>query len=62
MTTIPWIKCSDEMPPEGKCIIKQPGISPSIGYIRPETNAYHLLINDVEWIPYDEQTWKDLNK
>lgn len=60
--TITWINCAKRMPPVGKCIIKQPGISPCVGYIKPDTDAYSLLINNAEWTPYTEEAWEELNR
>ena len=62
--TIPWMKCSDRMPPDDEKIIVRSWLGhhiKSIGYVlRNEINTFGL--SNYKWIPYDEATWQELNK
>ncbi len=59
--TIPWIKCSERMPPDDEtvCITKYP----HGGYIKLTGEVIHDItkrsLSDIEWIPYDEATWRE---
>lgn len=63
MTTIPWIKCSDRMPPDDESVIivrDMDGLVIKEGYI---INAWADRFDETaEWIPYDEATWQELNR
>lgn len=67
--TIPWIPCSERMPPDddSKVICK---FSPRILMpVRETTGKFvHLLVavfmikhHRMSWIPYDEAIWRKLN-
>lgn len=61
--TIPWIKCSDRMPPDDRSeIILNDGNNSYIfeGYMIHISWMKSVAINH-SWIPYDEATWKALN-
>lgn len=59
--TIPWSKCSERMPPDDETNIIVPsdeGYSVIESYL-----AYHMEnVGTLRWIPYDEATWRELNK
>lgn len=68
MTTIPWIRCTDRMPPDDenfKLIFKG---NKDLATKNHSGADLHLLKQEwcvkwgLEWIPYDEATWKELNK
>ena len=64
--TINWIKCSEQMPPDEEIIIQYQDDKPKIfdgskitdGLMRIFPN----IMNDVKWIPYTDEAWKELNK
>ena len=68
MKTINWIKCSDRIPPDDdskEVIIRSKLMKPiciSKYDLRYCLLSIPALDSDFEWIPYDEQTWKELSK
>lgn len=61
--TIPWIKCSDEMPPDdaGLQIIIATENSHLVGKYTANIVNRFMSTSSYKWIPYDEATWKELN-
>lgn len=62
--TIPWIRCSDRMPPDAIRVIMQ---FPEGNYncvfghkLETEVNTFGKEL--YSWIPYDEATWKELHR
>jgi hypothetical protein len=56
--TIPWIKCSERMPPDddSNIILKQgKHLTICAGWF-----PHKALTKYMEWIPYDEATWREL--
>ncbi len=65
--TIPWIKCSERMPPddESKIITMAQSGVPQIGTgnsLEITRTVFGRLHPSWKWIPYDEATWKELNR
>lgn len=56
--TIPWIKCSERMPPDDdtEIIVKSHGY-----FTRHEGSDLRawLSTDHAEWIPFDEATWRE---
>lgn len=67
MTQIQWTKCSERMPPDkpGNPII----FKTQSGKLRLCSSRWFVNvvvkkvdIDKLEWTPYNEQTWKELNR
>ncbi len=60
--TIPWIKCSERMPPDDETdvILRNDRFMTirSGGVCRP----FALMLKNWEWTPYEEATWGELTK
>ena len=65
--TINWIRCSDQMPPDDEkldVIYRVPDYKP---YIASASRSHHLritnqIVMDLQWIPFTDEAWKELNK
>lgn len=64
MTTINWIKCSDRMPPDDEniCIVRHPDGTPFKATGEWINDLAKKATKEIPWIPFDEATWKELNK
>lgn len=63
--TIPWIKCSERMPPddENLYIFKTWTGSGQIAKLTGITARKELCFTNLwEWVPYDAETWRKLNE
>jgi len=59
--TITWIKCSERMPPENlEVIINDICGCMIIKALDPKLPKH--LTDSLQWIPYTEEVWKELNK
>lgn len=61
-----WVKCSEQMPPEDQKTIFRRTDKHSFRFTKNVFDKHSLLfyidkIGVLEWIPYDEKTWKELN-
>lgn len=63
--TIHWIKCSERMPPDDidiYVILRKIGEHKLSLYNTSIMRHWLRNNNSYEWIPYDEATWRELNK
>lgn len=63
--TIPWIKCSERMPPDdGTKIIlnNMKHTSIELGTHIHSLASIRMDISTLSWIPYDEAIWRELTR
>ncbi len=63
--TIPWIKCSERMPldDDTKIILNNmKHTSIELGAHIHSLVSIRMDVSALSWIPYDEATWRQLNK